>query len=96
MTDESLSIETMKNVCMGGPGHYLGHAQTLSVMQTEFIYPRIADRMSPKEWVEVGKPDLIERAIVVRKKILGEPRRQVIDILADMEIREKFKIHLPA
>jgi trimethylamine--corrinoid protein Co-methyltransferase len=80
---------------MGGPGHYLGHSQTLSVMQTEYIYPRIADRMSPKEWVEVGKPDLIERAIAVKKKILGAPRRQIIDLVADMEIREKFKIHLP-
>ncbi len=96
VNEDTVSIETMKNVCMGGPGHYLGHSQTLSVMQTEFIYPRIADRMSPKEWVEVGKPDLVARAIAVRKKILGEPRRQVIDVLADMEIRERFKIHLPA
>jgi trimethylamine---corrinoid protein Co-methyltransferase len=96
VSDEALSIETMRNVCMDGPGHYLGHAQTLSVMQTEYIYPRIADRMSPKEWVEVGKPDLIERAIAVKKKILGAPRRQIIDMVTDMEIREKFKIHLPA
>jgi trimethylamine---corrinoid protein Co-methyltransferase len=96
VSDDALSIETMKNVCMDGPGHYLGHPQTLSVMQTEYIYPRIADRMSPKEWVEVGKPDLIERAIAVRKKILAAPRRQIIDALADAEIRERFTIHLKA
>lgn len=96
VTDETLSIETMKNVCMGGPGHYLGHSQTLSVMQTEYIYPRLGDRTSPKEWVEIGKPDLVQKAIATRKKILSEPRRQVIDILADTEIRAKFKIHLPA
>ena len=96
VNDETLSIETMKNVCMGGPGHYLGHAQTLSVMQTEFIYPRLGDRTSPKEWVEVGKPDLVQKAIATRKKILAEPRRQVIDILADAEIRKRFKIHLPS
>ncbi|MGB8817760.1 MAG: trimethylamine methyltransferase family protein [Rhizobiaceae bacterium] len=96
VNDDTLSIETMKNVCMGGPGHYLGHPQTLAVMQTEYIYPRLGDRTSPKEWVEVGKPDLVQKAIATRKKILAEPRRQVIDILADQEIRSKFKIHLPA
>ncbi len=96
VNDETLSIETMKNVCMGGPGHYLGHAQTLSVMQTEFIYPRLGDRTSPKEWVEIGKPDLVQKAIATRKKILAEPRRQVIDLLADAEIRARFKIHLPS
>jgi trimethylamine---corrinoid protein Co-methyltransferase len=96
VTDETLSIETMKNVCMGGPGHYLGHPQTLSVMQTEYIYPRLGDRTSPKEWVEIGKPDLVQKAIDTKKKILGAPRRQIIDVLADAEIRQKFKIHLPS
>jgi trimethylamine--corrinoid protein Co-methyltransferase len=96
VTDETLSIETMKNVCMGGPGHYLGHPQTLSVMQTEYIYPRLGDRTSPKEWVEIGKPDLVQKAIETKKKILGAPRRQIIDVLADAEIRQKFKIHLPS
>ncbi|PTE17789.1 methyltransferase, partial [Cereibacter changlensis JA139] len=41
VTEDSTSIEAMKEVCLGGPGHYLGHAQTLSLMQTEYIYPAV-------------------------------------------------------
>ena len=37
-------------------GHYLGSGQTLELMQTEYIYPKSANRMSPKEWNEAGKP----------------------------------------
>jgi trimethylamine--corrinoid protein Co-methyltransferase len=31
-------------------------------MQTEYIYPALGDRSSPKEWVENGKPDLLANA----------------------------------
>lgn len=96
VSDENLSIETIRQVCLEGPGHYLGHPQTLSVMQTEYIYPRLADRTSPKEWIEIGKPDLVQKAIATRKKMLGEVPRQIIDPAADKLIREQFKIHLKA
>ncbi|MCB1450397.1 MAG: trimethylamine methyltransferase family protein [Nitratireductor sp.] len=95
VTEDALSLETMKQVCLGGPGHYLGHGQTLSLMQTEYIYPRIADRTSPKEWAEVGKPNLVKAATAHKNKILGAPRKQIIDPAFDKEIRAKFKIHLP-
>ncbi len=61
------------------------------VMQTEYIYPAPCDRTSPKEWVEIGKPDLVKRAIETKRKILDAPRRQIIDLVADMEIRQKFQ-----
>ena len=63
ITEDSVSIETMKSVCLDGPGHYLGHAQTLDLMQTEYIYPAVANRSSPKEWNELGRPDLVQKAI---------------------------------
>ncbi len=74
VNEDSVSIETMRQVCHGGPGHYLGHPQTLGLMQTEYIYPAVADRLSPKEWAEVGKPGLIERAIARKNKILAESK----------------------
>jgi trimethylamine--corrinoid protein Co-methyltransferase len=40
VTEDSVSLEAMREVCLEGPGHYLGHSQTLSVMQTEYVYPR--------------------------------------------------------
>ena len=95
VTDESISIEAMKSVCMGGPGHYLGSEQTLHLMQRDYVYPKIADRLSPKEWAEVGKPDLVENAIKRKRLILDAPRKPIIDPVTDRAIRAKFNIHLP-
>ncbi|MCB1417036.1 MAG: trimethylamine methyltransferase family protein, partial [Nitratireductor sp.] len=95
VTEDSVSLDTMKEVCLGGPGHYLGSSQTLNLMQRDYVYPRIADRLSPKEWAEVGKPDLIEQAIKRKRQILDAPRKAIIDPVADKEIRRKFRIHLP-
>jgi trimethylamine--corrinoid protein Co-methyltransferase len=93
VTEDSVSIETMKQVCLGGPGHYLGHPQTLGLMQTEYIYPAVADRLSPKEWAEVGKPGLIERAIARKNKILAESKAPLVDPMVDKAIRKAFNIH---
>ena len=95
VSEDSVSIEAMKSVCLEGPGHYLGHEQTLSLMQTEYVYPEIADRTSPKEWAEIGKPNLVEKAIERKRAILDAPTRSFIDPVIDTEIRKKFKIHLP-
>ena len=50
VTEGSVSIEVMKDVCLSGPGHFLGSDQTLQLMQTEYIYPALGNWMSPKEW----------------------------------------------
>lgn len=92
-TEDSLSVETIRSVCLEGPGHYLGHTETLSVMQTEYIYPAVANRSSPKEWVELGRPDLIEKAIERKNRILSEAARTQIDPEIDAAIRAKFQIY---
>jgi len=93
VTEDSVSIETMRSVCLDGPGHYLGHSQTLELMQTEYVYPVVADRASPKEWVELGRPDLIQKAIERKNRILRDAAPSLIDADADRAIREKFKIY---
>jgi trimethylamine--corrinoid protein Co-methyltransferase len=94
VTEDSVSIEAMKSVCLEGPGHYLGHDQTLSLMQTEYVYPALADRLSPKEWNEMGRPDLVERAIRRKREILSAPPTPWVLPGVDAEIRKRFKIHL--
>ena len=94
--EDSLSVETIRATCIGGPGHYLGSDQTLARMQTDYIYPHLADRTSPKEWDEKGKPDLVERAKARKEQILGERARARFDALTDTAIRAAFRIHLPA
>jgi trimethylamine--corrinoid protein Co-methyltransferase len=93
VTEDSVSIETIRSVCLEGPGHYLGHAQTLNVMQTEYIYPVVADRTSPKEWVEIGRPDLIRKAIERKNKILSECAPSTIDPAVDAAIRKAWQIY---
>ena len=82
----------MRQVCLGGPGHYLGSDQTLRLMQTEYVYPAVANRMSPKEWNEAGKPGLIERATARRRRLLEE-WRPVIDPATDRAVRERFRLY---
>lgn len=94
VTDEKLSIAEMKAACLGGPGHYLGSDQTLSLMQTDYFYPDIGDRSSPKEWIERNKPVLIETAIARKKEILGEPSRAMLSPEIDAMVRAAFPIRL--
>ncbi|GHF53253.1 trimethylamine methyltransferase family protein [Seohaeicola zhoushanensis] len=93
--EDSLSVETIRATCLGGPGHFLGSDQTLARMQTDYIYPHLADRTSPKEWDEKGKPDLIEKATARKEQILRERARARFDPVTDAAIRAAFRIHLP-
>ena len=92
VTEDSTAIEAMKAVCLEGPGHYLGSDQTLRLMQTEYVYPAIGNRMSPKEWVEAGRPLLLDAAIKRKNRILAEATSQ-IDPALDAAIRARFNIH---
>lgn len=92
VTEDSTSIEAMKAVCLGGPGHYLGSDQTLQLMQTEYIYPVLGNRMSPKEWVEADRPMLLDKAIARKNTILAKAGRQ-IDVDVDAAIRADYRIY---
>ncbi|MGX0977240.1 trimethylamine--corrinoid protein Co-methyltransferase [Roseovarius sp. MBR-51] len=94
--EDTLSLEVIRATCIGGPGHFLGAEQTLSRMQTDYLYPCLANRSSPKEWDELGKPDLIAKATEKKEKILSERALARFDPVTDAKIRERFKIHLPA
>jgi trimethylamine--corrinoid protein Co-methyltransferase len=96
VTDETLGFETMRDVCLIGPGHYLGSDQTLGLMETEYVYPVVSNRMSPKEWVEKDKPDLIETAIARKNSILDKPSAVPFPDDVDAAIRAQFNIHLPS
>jgi trimethylamine--corrinoid protein Co-methyltransferase len=94
VTDETLALEEIRQVCIGGPGHYLGTGNTLSRMQTDHVYPALGDRTSPKEWVEKDRPDLVLRATARKEAILSEVSAARFDAATDAAIRAKFAIHL--
>jgi trimethylamine---corrinoid protein Co-methyltransferase len=95
VTDETLSVEVIRDTCINGPGHYLGSAQTLDLMQKEYVYPDIANRMSPKEWVEAGRPDIIERATKRKREILSTYFPDYLPPELDEKIRARHDIKLP-
>jgi trimethylamine--corrinoid protein Co-methyltransferase len=96
VNDETLALDQMRAVCMGGPGHYLGTEQTLGRMEADHVYPVMGDRTSPKEWAERGKPDLLQKATARKEEILAKRSAARFDPMVDAEIRARFKIHLPA
>ena len=95
VTEDTVSTEVIKAVCLDGPGHYLGHDQTLGLMQTEYIYPALADRTSPKEWNELGRPELIEKTISRKREILDTYAPDHLNPAIDLAVRARFPIHLP-
>ncbi len=94
VNEKTLSFEVLKDVCLGGKGHYLGAEQTLEVMQTEYIYPELGDRLSPNEWTEQGKPVLLEKAVAKRNEILSNYHPTHISDEIDLQIRDQFPIFL--
>ena len=92
--EDSLSFDVIKDVCLNNKGHYLGSGQTLQVMQSEYIYPEIGDRLSPNQWKEANTPVLLDKAIARKDKILSEHFPSHVDDATDMAIREAFDISI--
>ncbi|MDF2781657.1 MAG: uncharacterized protein K0S96_1461, partial [Geminicoccaceae bacterium] len=95
VTDDSLSLAAMREVCLEGPGHFLGHGQTLELMQAEYLYPEVACRRSPKEWVEQGSADVLDHARSRLRRVLGSHYPRYVAPALDRQIRERFPIRLP-
>jgi trimethylamine--corrinoid protein Co-methyltransferase len=92
--EESLGFETLKKVCLSGVGHYLAADQTLKVMQSEYFYPELSDRMSPVEFEAAGQPVILDKAIKRRDEIIANHHPRHISDETDAAIREEFPIFL--
>ena len=55
-------------------------------MQTGYAYPAIADRSSPKEWAEVGKPKTLEAAQQRKEEILANSHPSHVSDALDAEL----------
>ena len=93
--EDSLSVETIREACVGGPGHFLGHRQTLSRMESDYVYPVVGDRGSPKEWAERGSTTIVERARAEKERILAAHFPAHIDAATDASLRARHRIALP-
>ena len=93
VTDDTLSVEVIEEI-VRGPGHFLGHDQTLAMMTTEYVYPEIANRAPIDDWRERGSPDMWERATVRVREILANHYPRHVGIESDALIRNRFPIRL--
>ena len=91
---KTLSLDDIKDVVFGNKGHYLGSSRTLEVMQTEYLYPELGDRLSPDDWNDAQRPDPVRLAIQKTRDLLNNDFPDHISDEIDRQIRERFPIHL--
>jgi trimethylamine--corrinoid protein Co-methyltransferase len=93
--EDSLSLETIRSVCLGGSGHFLDAEQTLRLMKKEYLYPEVGDRKNVKEWQEQGRTSIVDRAERKLSKILAHHYPAHIPTALDDAIRARFPVRLP-
>jgi trimethylamine--corrinoid protein Co-methyltransferase len=93
VNDETLSIELIEEV-VKGPGHFLGSEQTLDLMDTEYVYPELGDRLQSSLWEELGAQDIRQRARANVEQILSTHYPNYIDPAVDATIRDAYNIVL--
>ncbi len=93
VTDETLSVEAIKAVVRGA-GHFLGACDTLNSMETEYIYPALADRSSVAVWTAEGRATMEQRARARAAELLATHYVDAIPVATDRAIRDRFPIRL--
>ena len=69
-------------------GHFLMQSSTLSACRSsEFMVPALCDRNTFEQWVELGRPDLYDRARERVEEILAAPQKKPLpdDVIAKLE-----------
>lgn len=92
--EANLSVDVIAEV-VRGEGHYLSHAQTLERMESDYVYPQIADRRQPSEWQDDGAKDMLERAREAVREIIAEPGPNFLPQEVEQSIRAKHDILVP-
>ncbi len=90
---ETIAIDSIRDVVLG-EGHYLGHPQTLERMESDYVYPQIADRQTPDGWKDDGSMDMLERAGIKVREILASHQPNYIDPEIDAALRSQYDIML--
>ncbi len=94
VNSDTLSFAEIEQICSSGEGHYLGSANTLQVMQSEYFYPAFSDRNSPTAWEEQGKPDPLQQAVARKREILANHVPRHVSDEIDARVRARFPIVL--
>lgn len=95
VSDELLDLSVIEQVVCG-EGHYLGTAQTLGLMKSEYVYPQLGDRRSVHEWQQAGGLTVWDRAVERVAEMLDGERPEHVSARADRQIRGMFEVANPS
>lgn len=90
---ENLATEIIAEV-VRGEGHFLGTPQTYERMNSDYLYPDIADRRSADEWYKSGAADVREAAQAKAREILAEHHPTHVSAEVDTGLRAVHDIRL--
>lgn len=91
---DALDIDMIERVVCGD-GHYLGEAQTLRRMKTDYVYPALGNRQTVDDWLAAEKPEIWDRARARVREILTKDQPTHLSRAAEAAIRAATPIHLP-
>lgn len=92
-TPENIAVDVINDVCRGA-GHYLGEKNTYNRMKSDYFYPHLGDRRTPKEWQDDGSRPVGELAREKARLLLAEHYPKHIPDDRDQELRAAFDIRL--
>ncbi|WP_052261293.1 trimethylamine methyltransferase family protein [Ruegeria sp. ANG-S4] len=90
ISEDALAFDVIREVCLHGPGHFLGSGQTLGRMQSDYFYPDLADRSTPQAWADAGGPSALQTARQRTEDILAENATPVFGAEANAKILLRF------
>ncbi|WP_164658440.1 trimethylamine methyltransferase family protein [Tropicibacter sp. Alg240-R139] len=93
VTPENIGADVIAEVCRG-EGHYLGHRHTFSRMKSDYFYPHLGDRRTPREWEEDGARAIGDVARDKARTLMAEHFPQHIPDQLDRKLRTRFNIRL--
>ena len=93
VNEETLAFDTIRETVLGA-GHFLGTQHTYHAMERDYFYPRLADRLDPDSWTELGARDIWSAANADAKEILASHRPNYIPAKADEKIRAAHAVRL--
>ena len=86
MSDTKNYFEDIREVKPGG--HFLNQPNTIRACRSsEFLMPQLCDRNTFEQWVELGRPDVYDRAGNKVKEILASPQKNPLpdDVISKLE-----------
>ena len=92
--ETTLALSTIDKVARG-EGHFLGQTETFNRMQTDFLYPTIADRRTIEQWEADDAKDIREVAKERTRHVLSSHFPGHLSEELDLQLRSQFDIRLP-